>query len=67
MPYKGHVENGAIVLDEPADLRNGDKVRVEVIESAGASPSRTPLRGTAYEFDDPFSPAAPEKGWDATG
>ena len=30
MVYKGHVENGAIILDEPADLPEGALVRVEL-------------------------------------
>ena len=32
MSYRGHVENGAIVLDEAASLQEGTEVRVEVIE-----------------------------------
>ncbi|HUT33269.1 MAG TPA: hypothetical protein VNE39_07310 [Planctomycetota bacterium] len=28
MAYKGHVENGVVVLDEPADLSDGDEVSV---------------------------------------
>ena len=36
MAYKGHVENGVIVLDEPMSLPEGAAVRVElaVIEEA---------------------------------
>ena len=30
MVYKGHVKNGAIVLDEPANLPEGAVVRVEL-------------------------------------
>ncbi len=30
MPYKGHVENGVIVLDEPVSLEDGTEVQVEV-------------------------------------
>ncbi|NUM52672.1 MAG: hypothetical protein HUU46_03420 [Candidatus Hydrogenedentes bacterium] len=29
MPYKGHVENGVIVLDEPTPLKEGERVRVD--------------------------------------
>ncbi len=29
MTYKGHVENGVIVLDEPADLPEGATVQIE--------------------------------------
>ncbi len=35
MTYKGHVENGTIVLDEPADLRDGAVVRIEVAAEPG--------------------------------
>ncbi len=30
MTYRGHVENGVIVLDEPATLEEGTPVRIEV-------------------------------------
>ena len=38
MTYRGHVEDGAIVLDEPMDLPEGTLVRVElaVLDSAKA-------------------------------
>ncbi len=44
MTYKGHVENGAIVLDEPVDLPNGVPVQVEIAAmdlntEEGATPS----------------------------
>ncbi len=67
MLYKGHVENGMIVLDEPSDLKNGDKVRVELVESSVPFDPRFPLRDTPYEFHDPFSPAISGKDWDAIG
>jgi hypothetical protein len=31
MSLEGHVENGQIVLDTPAELPQGAKVRVEVV------------------------------------
>jgi hypothetical protein len=31
MSFDGHVENGQIVLDSPADLPDGAKVRVELV------------------------------------
>jgi len=48
MTYRGHIENGAVVLDEPAHLADGARVRVEVInETDDASQVReTP---TLYE------------------
>ena len=37
MTYRGHVENGTVVLDEPASLPEGARVRVEPEE-----PTREP-------------------------
>lgn len=34
MSLDGHVENGRIVLDQPAQLPEGAKVRVEVLPTA---------------------------------
>jgi hypothetical protein len=36
MTYKGHVENGKVVFDEPAPLAEGTRVRIEV--AAGVVP-----------------------------
>ena len=33
MTYRGHVENGLVVLDEPASLPEGARVRVEPEEA----------------------------------
>ncbi len=65
MPYRGHVENGVVVLDDPVELREGAKVQVELLDTQGGAVNPTPLRGTAYRFDDPFSPAVAETDWDA--
>jgi len=35
MPYRGHVKNGVIVLDEPIDLPEGTEVTIEVAEGHG--------------------------------
>ena len=32
MVYRGHVKNGVVVLDEPAELPEGAEVRVELAE-----------------------------------
>ena len=29
MSYQGHIENGAVILDEPVSLEDGTEVRVE--------------------------------------
>jgi len=34
MAYRGHVENGVVVLDEPVKLPEGAVVRVELAEEA---------------------------------
>jgi len=31
MPYRGHVRNGVVVLDEPADIEEGSVVSVAVL------------------------------------
>jgi len=42
MTLRGHVENGVVVLDEPADLRDGDEVSVLLARRAGASEEEAP-------------------------
>ena len=65
MPYKGHVENGSVVLDEPADLKDGDKVQIERVESGEPVSAWTPLRGTNHDFKNPFTPVVAEDDWSA--
>jgi hypothetical protein len=36
MMLEGHIENGKVVFDPPADVPEGAKVRVEVLPSAEA-------------------------------
>jgi hypothetical protein len=50
MTLEGHVENGQIVLDEPARLPEGSKVRVEVLVSPPAAPEKASL----YDRLKPF-------------
>jgi len=35
MSYRGHMENGVVVLDEPAAIAEGAKVRVDVAAHDG--------------------------------
>lgn len=42
MTLKGHVENGVVVLDEPADLREGEEVRVQLSRRAEAPEEDAP-------------------------
>lgn len=43
MSLDGHVENGRIVLDQPAELPEGAKVRVEVLPTTPAATAGTSL------------------------
>ncbi len=52
MTYKGHVENGVIVLDEPADLPDGAQVSIDVrVIPEGAEDEKIP---TLAELLAPF-------------
>ena len=54
MTYRGHVENGRILLDEPAPLPEGAEVKVEVVETSGAPPTIwDKLRGIAGTVEGP--------------
>ena len=37
MTYRGHVQNGVVVFDEPAGLPEGAQVRVEVLPNEPSS------------------------------
>jgi len=37
MTYQGHIRNGIIVLDEPASLAEGARVRIEVLDAEEAN------------------------------
>ena len=67
MHYDGHVENGVIVLDEPAALRDGARVRVELVGDVERQGPKRPLQGTPYRYIDPFEPAAGVGDWDTLG
>jgi hypothetical protein len=45
MVYMGHVENGAIVLDEPVELPDGTVVKVEL---AGEAPTADTDSGPSF-------------------
>lgn len=38
MTYKGHVQNGVVVLDEPVRLNEGARVTIEVLHDAPDEP-----------------------------
>ena len=65
MTYRGHVKNGTVVLDPPAELPEGAAVEVNVVPHAtseSAPNGRPPissiqeLRGQDVGDDDPFGP-----------
>lgn len=35
MPYRGHIKNGVVVLDEPVALPEGTEVSIEPVQSGG--------------------------------
>ena len=65
MQYDGHVENGVIVLDVPAKLENGMRVKIELLPESEEGQSLRPLRGTAFRYDAPFEPAETVEAWEA--
>lgn len=38
MTYRGRIQKGVVVLDEPADLEDGTLVRVEVLRESATNP-----------------------------
>ena len=52
MMYKGRVQNGAIVLDEPVQLPGGTEVEVVIYSRATDSDSATPR--SLYDRLKPF-------------
>ena len=64
-----HVEKDGTVTLRDVPFTEGESVEVIVLKLTEKPPadlvSGYPLRGTAYRFDDPFTPAAPEEDWDA--
>lgn len=49
MTYKGHVQNGSVVLDESADLPDGAFVTVEIAAAESAEPA-TPSASLAEHY-----------------
>jgi len=48
MTYRGHIENGAVILDDPVDIPEGTTVSVAVMEDT------IPAEKTLYERLSPF-------------
>lgn len=34
MPHTGHVENGVVILDDPAGLPEGVRVRIDIVQES---------------------------------
>jgi len=49
MTYRGHIENGVVVLDEPADVPEGTVVSVSVFEETAQAHA-----DTLYDHLKPF-------------
>jgi hypothetical protein len=54
MTYKGHVQNGVVVLDDPSDLPNGTQVEVLPVKAAAPAPDSQGTEGTWAERLAPF-------------
>ena len=66
MVFKGHVCDGAIILDDDALLPEGAAVliSIEMIDEK-VLPYRR-YRGTACNFVNPLEPVSPAQDWEAT-
>jgi hypothetical protein len=53
MTYRGHIRNGQIVLDEPANLPDGTPVSVEAIAQGGAVGSAAAILNSLEPWDGP--------------
>jgi len=42
MPYKGHIENGVVVIDEPVEMREGMEVLVDCGRSEDEARAQKP-------------------------
>jgi hypothetical protein len=54
MTYKGHVENGVVVLDAPAGLKEGDRVSVRLVRPRSGPRRRGERQPTLYDELEPI-------------
>ncbi|MCF6287232.1 MAG: hypothetical protein L3K26_18930 [Candidatus Hydrogenedentes bacterium] len=47
MTYKGYIQNGMIVLDEPTDLPDGVQVRIDICDSEVLAKEKIPTLAEA--------------------
>jgi len=57
MTFRGHFQNGVIVLDEKPDLADGVEVLVELVEESPL-PAESPLPTESVRFKDVIGKAA---------
>jgi len=55
MTYRGHMENGVVVLDEPAALPEGTRVYVELAAQDVPEPPATTLHDALGPFEGAFA------------
>jgi hypothetical protein len=59
------VQPGGTLTVRGLPVPDGTAVEVIVLVKGPAGPSRYPLRGTPYRFDEPLEPAASAEEWEA--
>ncbi len=65
MVYLGHIIDGQVVLDKAVKLPEGATVCIFLQMDQNGPNAQMTLRGTPYEFDDPFAPATAPEDWEA--
>ena len=50
MTYRGRVENGTVVFDEPVDLPEGTTVEIAVLEPPKDKPEEQPEENAGFSF-----------------
>ena len=61
MTYRGHIENGVVVFDEPVVLPEGTAVRIEPAEVVGNANATIPSADDAGASGEAEQPASPQK------
>ena len=54
MTYRGRIENGVVVLDDPAGLPEGTEVSVRAVKRRSRGPKREDGKPSLYERMKPF-------------
>lgn len=48
MTYRGHIRNGAVVLDEPVRLPDGSRVLIHPVEAPASAAESAPTLGDLF-------------------